>query len=87
MQEMNQMPQYTVRNIPDSLDRELRDRAGRNGTSLNDAVIEAIKRGLGVTGTGHIYNDLDDLAGSWHKDELFDRVIIDQDTVDVDAWR
>lgn len=59
--------------------------AGRNGTSLNDAVIEAIKCELGVTGTGHIYKDLDDLAGSWHEDELFDRAIIEQNIVDVDA--
>ena len=81
------MRQYTIRNIPDSLDQELRNRAGRSGTSLNDTVIEALKRGLGVTGTGHTFNDLDDLAGSWHEDELFDRAIADQDTVDVDAWR
>ncbi len=81
------MPQYTIRNIPDSLDRELRDRAGRNKTSLNDAVIDVIKRGLGVTETVHVYNDLDDLAGSWQDDEAFDRAIADQDTVDVDAWR
>ena len=84
---MKQVPQYTIRNIPDSLDRELRDRAGRNKTSLNDAVIDVIKRGLGVTETVHVYNDLDDLAGSWQDDEAFDRAIADQDTVDVDAWR
>ena len=81
------MPQYTIRNIPDSLDRELRDRAGRNKTSLNDAVIDVIKRGLGVTETVHVYNDLDDLAGSWQDDDAFDRAIADQDTVDADAWR
>ncbi|MEX2444327.1 MAG: hypothetical protein WD492_12020 [Alkalispirochaeta sp.] len=52
---------------------------------MNDAVIEAIKCELGVTGTGHIYKDLDDLAGSWHEDELFDRAIIEQNIVDVDA--
>jgi len=84
---VKQVPQYTIRNIPDSLDRELRDRAGRNKTSLNDAVIDVIKRGLGVTETVHVYNDLDDLAGSWQDDEAFDRAIADQDTVDVDAWR
>jgi plasmid stability protein len=84
---VKQVPQYTIRNIPDSLDRELRDRAGRNKTSLNDAVIDVIKRGLGVTETVHVYNDLDDLAGSWQDDEAFDRAIADQDSVDVDAWR
>ena len=77
---VKQVPQYTIRNIPDSLDRELRDRASRNKTSLNDAVIDVIKRGLGVTETVHVYNDLDDLAGSWQDDEAFDRAIADQDT-------
>jgi plasmid stability protein len=36
MQEVMQMPQYTIRNIPDSVDRELRARARRSGKSLNE---------------------------------------------------
>ena len=42
------MPQYTIRNVPEALDRELRECANRKGMSLNDAAIEAIKRGLGL---------------------------------------
>ena len=81
------MPQYTIRNIPDSVDRELRARARKSGKSLNEAAIEALKRGVGVSGNDEVYDDLDDLAGTWQQDEEFDAAIRDQDTVDRDAWR
>lgn len=76
------MPQYTARNVPEALDRELRERAKRNGVSLNDAAIEAIKRGLCVVDIDETYGDLDGLAGTWQHDEVFDRAIAEQDTVD-----
>jgi plasmid stability protein len=81
------MPQYTIRNIPDSVDRELRARARKSGKSLNEAAIEALKRGVGVAGNVVVYDDLDDLAGTWQQDKEFDAAIRDQDTVDRDAWR
>ena len=81
------MPQYTIRNVPEALDRELRERARRKGISLNDAAAEALKRGLGVAKTDVVYEDLDDLIGTWKHDDEFDRAIDDQDRVDADAWR
>lgn len=81
------MSQYTIRNVPESIDRELRRCAKRSGKSLNAAVIEAIKRGLGATDADQTYDDLDDLIGTWQHDRAFDQAIEDQDTVDVDAWR
>ena len=81
------MPQYTIRNVSDSVDRELRDRARRNGTSLNETTIEVIKRGLGIVGSDQTYDDLDDLIGTWQPDKIFDQAIADQDTVDDDLWQ
>ena len=81
------MPHYTIRNVPEALDRELRERAKRKGISLNDAAVEAIKRGLGLAETVVIYDDLDDLIGTWKPDDEFDRVISEQDKVDSDAWQ
>ncbi len=81
------MPQYTIRHVPEALDRELRERAKRKGISLNVAAVEAMKRGLGVTETVVVYDDLDDLIGTWKQDGEFDRAIEEQDTVDEDAWR
>ena len=84
---MKAMPQYTIRNIPDALDQELRERARRRGTSLNEAAIYALKRGLGITEDAVEYNDLDDLVGTWKTDEAFDRALADQDTIEPDLWR
>jgi len=81
------MPQYTIRNVPDALDRELRERAKRKGISLNDAAVEALKRGLGVAESDVVYDDLDDLIGTWSQDEDFNRAIEEQDKVDFDAWQ
>lgn len=80
------MHQYTIRKVPDALDRELRERAKRKGISLNDAAVEAMSRGLGVGQDGVVYDDLDDLIGTWKPDDAFDRAIEQQDSVDADAW-
>ena len=42
------MPQFTIPNVLEALGRELRERAKRNWVTLNEAAIEAIKRGLGA---------------------------------------
>lgn len=61
-------------------------RIGR-GVSLNEAAVEAIRRGLGVVENEVVYDDLDDLAGTWQQDDEFDRAIEEQDRVDNDIWR
>ena len=84
---MKQTRQYTIRNVPEALDRELRDRARRRGTSLNDAALDALMRGLGITDREQEFMDLDDLIGTWKNDDSFDRALADQDTVDADLWQ
>ena len=84
---MKQTRQYTIRNVPEALDRELRDRARRRGTSLNDAALDALMRGLGITDRAQEFTDLDDLIGTWKNDDSFDRALADQDTVDADLWQ
>ena len=79
--------QYTIRNIPSSIDRELRERARRNHQSLNEAVVDALRLGLGVGPEEPTDDDLDDLIGTWKPDEEFDRAVAEQDSVDEDAWR
>lgn len=81
------MRQYTIRNVPDPLDKALRERAEQEGASLNETVIDAIRRGLGVAESEPRYDDLDDLAGTWQSDPEFDSAIKDHDKVDPDAWR
>ena len=80
------MAQYTIRNVPEALDRELRERAKLKGISLNDVVIEAITRGLGLADAEITNDDVDDLIGTWKSDDEFDRTIVEQDKVDTDGW-
>jgi plasmid stability protein len=83
----NRCMQYTIRNVPDSLDAALRRRAKEQGCSLNEVAIEALARGAGVIGERKPQRDLRDIAGTWRKDAAFDRAIADQDTIDPEMWR
>ena len=79
--------QYTIRNIPVSIDRELRERSRRNDKSLNETVVDTLRRGLGIGPDEPSYDDLDDLIGTWKDDPDFDRAVAEQDTVDETLWR
>ena len=79
--------QYTIRNVPDSLDEALRRAARERGKSLNEVAIEALARGAGVTGDRGRQRDLGDIAGTWRKDPAFDSSLAAQDAVDKKMWR
>ncbi len=79
--------QYTIRNVPKTVDSRLRDRAKKEGKSLNQVVLEAIARALGIPSEPARQRDLSDFAGTWSEDPEFDRAIEDQDRVDEDLWR
>ena len=50
--------QYTIRGIPVAVDNALRDRARAAGKSLNEAAIDALAEGAGVTGARRKRRDL-----------------------------
>lgn len=79
--------QYTIRNIPESLDVALRQAARQEGKSLNEVAVEALARGVGITESRIRQRDLADVAGTWRKDPEFDRALVAQDTIDEDLWR
>lgn len=78
--------QYTIRNVPRTLDEALRRAARERGKSLNEITIEALTRGAGVTGERSPQRDLGDVAGTWRKDPAFDRAVATQDTIDGEMW-
>ena len=82
-----QMAQYTIRKVPASVDRMLRERARTEGKSLNEAAIEALQAGLGLSEESVEFDDLDDLIGTWEHDPDTDRALADQDVVDPELWR
>jgi plasmid stability protein len=79
--------QYTVRDVPERLDRRLREVASEHGTSLNKAVVAALSKGVGMEPQLPVHHDLDDLAGTWVHDEAFDKAMEEMDRVDEELWR
>jgi hypothetical protein len=79
--------QYTVRGIPAALDSALRQRARESGTSLNEAAVDALAEGAGLTNAPRKRRDLGDIAGTWKADKAFDAAIAAQDRVDEELWR
>ncbi len=78
---------YTIRGIPERVDRALRERARAEGKSLNEAAIAALAEGAGVAGQRRKRRDLSDIAGTWHAEKAVDSALADQDRVDEDLWR
>jgi hypothetical protein len=79
--------QYTIRNVPDTLDEALRKAARAKGKSLNEIAIEALARGAGISGESRQQRDLSDIAGTWRKDPAFDSALAAQDTIDEEMWK
>ena len=78
--------QYTVRKIPKRLDRAIRERARREGKSLNRVTIEALMQAFGLDGERIRRRDLSDLAGSWKDDPETEQALAEQRRIDADLW-
>ena len=79
--------QYTIRGVPPTVDTALRDRARVAGKSLNEAALDALAEGAGVTGAARRRRNLADIAGTWNADKAFESALAAQDRVDKDLWR
>ena len=73
--------------MPKSVDALLRRRAREEGKSLNEVALDALLRGLGLSGAPVKQRDLSDVAGTWHADKAADEAFADQCCVDADLWR
>ncbi len=81
------MEQLTIRRVPKAVGARLRDRARREGRSLNAVAVEALTRGAGLGESPILYSDLDDLAGTWVADPSFDEAIAEMDRIDEESWK
>jgi hypothetical protein len=79
--------QYTIRGVPNIVDRALRRKARSERKSLNEVAVEALHRHAGLDKTTEVFADLDGLIGSWENDPAFDRALAEQDLVDEKLWR
>lgn len=84
------MKAVTLRNLPPQLDRTIRQRAKKKGVSVNKVVISLLQDHLGESDRKpvHRYHDLDELAGSWSKQEAaaFERTLARQRGIDPEMW-
>ncbi len=78
--------QYTVRNVPASVDRALRRRAAERNVSLNAVLLDALETEAGVAREARERTDLDGFFGSWVKDAAVDRALADVRRVEPGDW-
>ncbi len=79
--------QYTIRGVPPSVDNALRKRAKDTGKSLNEAALDALAEGVGVSGAPRKRRDLSDIVGTWKPDQELLDALADQDRIDEDLWK
>ncbi|HTW95613.1 MAG TPA: hypothetical protein VMD30_12500 [Tepidisphaeraceae bacterium] len=79
--------QYTLRKVPREVDKALRQKAKREGRSLNEIAIEALIRGVGIEQKVPQNHDLDFAIGTWVEDPEFEKAIEDQRRIDPDMWK
>ena len=79
--------QHTIRGVPENIGAGLREKARREGKSVNKTAIEALRRGLGLSDEEIRFSDLDALAGTWTPDPDFDAAIAEMDKVDKELWK
>ena len=66
--------QYTIRSIPEPVDRALKLRAQKTGKSFNYTVVEALERATNTKSVKNTYTDLDKFIGIGIADqESFDK--------------
>jgi plasmid stability protein len=79
--------QYTVRGIPEALDKAIRRRARSEGKSLNEVAVEALADGLGFGEEGVPRRDLSDIVGTWKRETAVEAALAAQDVVDEALWK
>lgn len=73
--DMKVIPQYTIRNMPEPVDRYLRRRAKQTGKSLNQTIIDELSERAGVVKDGKPQTLLESL--SWFLGSGMDQETLD----------
>ena len=78
---------YILRNVPDVIDRALCARAAAEHTSMEQAILDALARDLGVEAPLQKRRDLSGVSGTWEDDPEFDAALADQRRIDWELWQ
>lgn len=79
--------QYTVRDVPQNVDEALRKNCLREGCSLNNYVVDILKKGAGLSDKPLLFHDLDFMAGTWVKDQACEQALEEFNRIDEDMWK
>lgn len=86
------MGSISIRNVDEVVAKKLKQQAKASKKSVNQLVIEILRRHVGLEKEKHftkIYDDLDDLFGCWSKDD-FEQIqgkIDDERRIDEELWK
>jgi hypothetical protein len=85
------MKTITIRGIEPGLDRVIKSRAKQNNLSVNQWILQTLKKvtGLGKEPAFKKYHDLDALAGGWSKEEAktFQKNTQIFEKIDGEVWK
>ncbi|WP_437225693.1 hypothetical protein SH661x_004186 [Planctomicrobium sp. SH661] len=79
--------QYTIRSVPEHVDRALREKAELEKKSLNTILLEALEQAAHQPERPVIHHDLDFLIGSWVDDPEFDEAMKQFEKIDEEIWK
>lgn len=78
--------QYTIRSIPSEVNEAVRAYSVREGCSLNQAVLDVLRKGSGASDQPVTHHDLDFMAGTWVQDETCEETLKKFDRIDEEMW-
>lgn len=80
--------QMTLRRIPDAIEKKLRARSRRSGSSMNSTAIALLAEALGVKETEGKKRDLSIFSGAWNEAEHreFERHTAPFEKIDEEVW-
>lgn len=85
------MGAMTIRGLDDVTVKALKEKAKREGTSINAALLKILRKELGVEKKKHaaVYSDLDHLAGTWDRKQSreFQKNTEDFEKIDENMWK
>jgi hypothetical protein len=85
------MNAITIRNLPPTVARAVREKARKEKLSLNKAVIQLLEQATGTRPKAGpvLHRDLDHLAGTWSETEYreFTAALRDQRQIDPEMWK
>lgn len=86
---MHDVKALTIRNVDARLAAALARETKRRGTSLNQTVLDLLRRGLGVDVSGPRTNGLEKFAGTWTAEDLaeFEANVAMFERIDPELWR